>query len=680
MGRKKINISEIENSRQRTVTFARRRAGLIKKAHELSILCNIKVALVIFDSKNAGHVYSSADTPDEMFSRYLYKQFLTNESRRRNHTATDDGDEDNGGRYGFDKNGSFIRRRIAVVNEYKVASEGDNSQNLHVKYTKTYHTPNENAPSKRLSTASTSSAGTLNQGPQHTLISSPLSVRSSLNEAAAAGAPSTDAQIVGDSLPIRSAPLIKQGPGMMVTPAGPSFVDLHAYGQVTNPGHASTMYHYNTVEDGTGRIDPELDQPTDLMATAAADNIKLVTHDHSPLSFFSDSGRHAADSNGYIEGPDAAQGLPLDIDNVNSVLNIIRANMECGSRSPLSVSRSSDCSVGDGTGMADLHQLEHEYIKYEDCEEPKAKRQRHHSFSSSNGTIDFLPSSDTDYSSFMQVQHTDMSLVDKCEIDQELSKSLVEDFLSNANVEEVLKTSSWGKGYADNRSYTAEYPKALFGNAADKDDMSTDLSDSDSDGGDDNGDDDVRAATDDGGGSECGDDDDGGYTENEDAEDNEQLNYPENEAFQQNYSEDFDTADATDANQLANLQMLGQQNTDLQTQPNIMHSLQCLGIMPMDAQLATNNGSQQTFYGQTIGATGITEPIFDPTSTAVSMSVPLQSYGLDAASGIHYTNNFQSLLANHSQLSVADNATSTAPQQYNLYPDLLLSAYHGKVF
>ncbi|ORX63900.1 MADS-box protein FBP24, partial [Linderina pennispora] len=57
MGRKKINIREIENSRQRTVTFARRRAGLIKKAHELSVLCGVQVAMVIFDSKNASHVY-----------------------------------------------------------------------------------------------------------------------------------------------------------------------------------------------------------------------------------------------------------------------------------------------------------------------------------------------------------------------------------------------------------------------------------------------------------------------------------------------------------------------------------------------------------------------------------------------------------------------------------------------
>ncbi|KAI8320791.1 SRF-like protein, partial [Martensiomyces pterosporus] len=92
MGRKKINIREIENSRQRTVTFARRRAGLIKKAHELSVLCGVKVAMVIFDAKNASHVYASSGAPEDLFARYLNKQFLTNESRKRKDHA--EGDEE----------------------------------------------------------------------------------------------------------------------------------------------------------------------------------------------------------------------------------------------------------------------------------------------------------------------------------------------------------------------------------------------------------------------------------------------------------------------------------------------------------------------------------------------------------------------------------------------------------
>ncbi|PVU98027.1 hypothetical protein BB561_000133 [Smittium simulii] len=139
MGRKKINIKEIENSRQKTVTFARRRSGLIKKAHELSVLCGVKVALVVFDTKNASHVYSSTDSAQELFTKFLTKDFQTNESRKRKENT--ESDRDDNGTYGFDSNGSFVKRKLAVVNEYKIISNGPSSENLQVKYTKQYHDP-----------------------------------------------------------------------------------------------------------------------------------------------------------------------------------------------------------------------------------------------------------------------------------------------------------------------------------------------------------------------------------------------------------------------------------------------------------------------------------------------------------------------------------------------------------
>ncbi|GJD06588.1 Myocyte-specific enhancer factor 2A [Galdieria sulphuraria] len=40
MGRNKVNIKRIEDSRSRQVTFTKRKAGLIKKAFELSVLCD----------------------------------------------------------------------------------------------------------------------------------------------------------------------------------------------------------------------------------------------------------------------------------------------------------------------------------------------------------------------------------------------------------------------------------------------------------------------------------------------------------------------------------------------------------------------------------------------------------------------------------------------------------------
>ncbi|QCD83568.1 MADS-box transcription factor [Vigna unguiculata] len=50
MGKKKLEIKRIENKSSRQITFSKRRNGLMKKARELSILCDAKVALFIFSS------------------------------------------------------------------------------------------------------------------------------------------------------------------------------------------------------------------------------------------------------------------------------------------------------------------------------------------------------------------------------------------------------------------------------------------------------------------------------------------------------------------------------------------------------------------------------------------------------------------------------------------------------
>ncbi|RLN21783.1 MADS-box transcription factor 21 [Panicum miliaceum] len=59
MGRGKIEIKRIENTTSRQVTFCKRRNGLLKKAYELSILCDAEIALVIFSSRGRLYEYSS---------------------------------------------------------------------------------------------------------------------------------------------------------------------------------------------------------------------------------------------------------------------------------------------------------------------------------------------------------------------------------------------------------------------------------------------------------------------------------------------------------------------------------------------------------------------------------------------------------------------------------------------
>ncbi|KAF4379552.1 hypothetical protein F8388_023569 [Cannabis sativa] len=60
MGRGKIVIRRIDNSTSRQVTFSKRRNGLLKKAKELSILCDAQVGLIIFSSTGKLYDYSSS--------------------------------------------------------------------------------------------------------------------------------------------------------------------------------------------------------------------------------------------------------------------------------------------------------------------------------------------------------------------------------------------------------------------------------------------------------------------------------------------------------------------------------------------------------------------------------------------------------------------------------------------
>ncbi|CAO2828071.1 unnamed protein product [Amaranthus hypochondriacus] len=57
MGRGKIEIKRIENTTSRQVTFSKRRNGIIKKAQELSVLCDAKVSIIIISNSSTKRVY-----------------------------------------------------------------------------------------------------------------------------------------------------------------------------------------------------------------------------------------------------------------------------------------------------------------------------------------------------------------------------------------------------------------------------------------------------------------------------------------------------------------------------------------------------------------------------------------------------------------------------------------------
>ncbi|CAH8497804.1 unnamed protein product [Schistosoma turkestanicum] len=69
MGRKKILIKKISDERNRQVTFTKRKLGLMKKAYELSILCDCEIALIVFTSSQKLFQYASSDM-DKILLRY----------------------------------------------------------------------------------------------------------------------------------------------------------------------------------------------------------------------------------------------------------------------------------------------------------------------------------------------------------------------------------------------------------------------------------------------------------------------------------------------------------------------------------------------------------------------------------------------------------------------------------
>ncbi|CAL0315563.1 unnamed protein product [Lupinus luteus] len=69
MARQKRKIKKIDNVSARQVTFCKRRRGIFKKAQELSVLCDAKVALLVFSATGKLYEYASSSMKD-ILTRY----------------------------------------------------------------------------------------------------------------------------------------------------------------------------------------------------------------------------------------------------------------------------------------------------------------------------------------------------------------------------------------------------------------------------------------------------------------------------------------------------------------------------------------------------------------------------------------------------------------------------------
>ncbi|KAJ4710713.1 MADS box transcription factor [Melia azedarach] len=70
MGRGRVQLKRIENKINRQVTFSKRRGGLLKKAHEISVLCDAEVAVIVFSHKGKLFEYSTDSCMEKILERY----------------------------------------------------------------------------------------------------------------------------------------------------------------------------------------------------------------------------------------------------------------------------------------------------------------------------------------------------------------------------------------------------------------------------------------------------------------------------------------------------------------------------------------------------------------------------------------------------------------------------------
>ncbi|KAK1433381.1 hypothetical protein QVD17_10291 [Tagetes erecta] len=71
MARGKVQMRRIENPVHRQVTFCKRRSGLLKKAKELSVLCDAEIGLVIFSAHGKLYELATNGSMEGLIEKYL---------------------------------------------------------------------------------------------------------------------------------------------------------------------------------------------------------------------------------------------------------------------------------------------------------------------------------------------------------------------------------------------------------------------------------------------------------------------------------------------------------------------------------------------------------------------------------------------------------------------------------
>ncbi|XP_058105615.1 MADS-box protein SOC1 isoform X2 [Magnolia sinica] len=86
MVRGKTQMRRIENATSRQVTFSKRRNGLLKKAFELSVLCDAEVALIVFSPRGKLYEFASSSMHKtiDRYERHAKDVSITNKTVEQN--------------------------------------------------------------------------------------------------------------------------------------------------------------------------------------------------------------------------------------------------------------------------------------------------------------------------------------------------------------------------------------------------------------------------------------------------------------------------------------------------------------------------------------------------------------------------------------------------------------------
>ncbi|KAL5755408.1 hypothetical protein ACOSP7_023628 [Xanthoceras sorbifolium] len=71
MGRVKAELKKVENKTYRHISFSKRKSGLVKKAYELSTLCDVDVGLIAFSPAGKLVLFDGNTRTEEILKRYI---------------------------------------------------------------------------------------------------------------------------------------------------------------------------------------------------------------------------------------------------------------------------------------------------------------------------------------------------------------------------------------------------------------------------------------------------------------------------------------------------------------------------------------------------------------------------------------------------------------------------------